>query len=469
MAVEGGPDAAALHVPQTDGMVVAGTGQGLPVRGKGHRPHSPHVLRFEAQGGLELAGLHLPPLDRIVGAADGDGPASGREGHGEDTPGRAAARCHPGPLLLEGSPELAAGHVPQPDPGVVVAAGQSAPARREGQVVDHVLVAMWQDPVSARSHIPQSDLAVAPAAGKRRAVRREGQGLDPGPEPLEGVEVKGFAYRPQPDRAVGATARQRLPVRREGHGEDVPQMPPEDRLGPGGLHGPQPDLLVLAAGRRQERAVRREGQGDHHPLVPLQQAFLVTSAGQVPQPDPAALAPAGQGRPVRGEGQNADPVRSPIQPGEVGAGPAVPDPDAVLAAQGQSRAVGRESHDLDFPPAQAGDAAFGQRHRFAAGEGVPRHQETEPGEGNGPQRSRLCYRRVHPGSLDSRDSGGNCLLRELIRLTGRVQNRSEAAAATPLPGVGDKPKERRASSGGSRDDSEASVANSAGIPNTAAP
>ena len=78
MPCQGSALLAGLRIPQLDGLILACRGQGLAVRGKGHRVNR---AGMPGQGGALLAGLRIPQLDGLILACRGQGLAVRGKGH----------------------------------------------------------------------------------------------------------------------------------------------------------------------------------------------------------------------------------------------------------------------------------------------------------------------------------------------------------------------------------------------------
>ena len=208
------------------------------------------------------------------------------------------------------------GDVPQPDRAVVVAAGQRVPVgaerhrHRRGRLPP---VRGWPSgrgcAGSATSHsrtVPSSPplASVCPPglnATDQMAARAAGQGL------AERAGVRGIGDVPQPDRAVGAAAGQRVPVGAERHRSDGPVLPvrgwPSGRgcAGSATSHSrtvpsSPPLASVRPSGLNATESTARSAAGQG-----LAERAGVRGIGDVPQPDRAIGAAAGQRVPVGAE------------------------------------------------------------------------------------------------------------------------------------------------------------------------
>ena len=125
MAFEGAQELARGVVPDSDGLVVRPTGQGLAIR----RPaHAQNIVRMAFEGAQELARGSVPDSDGSVVRPAGQGLAIRRPAHAQDPVG----------MAFEGAQELARGVVPDSDGAVARPAGQGFAIRRPSNRIERI-------------------------------------------------------------------------------------------------------------------------------------------------------------------------------------------------------------------------------------------------------------------------------------------------------------------------------------------
>ena len=286
------------HVPDADGAVLAGAGEGAAVGAEGH---AEDPVRVAFQGVAEVAAVHIPESDGVVVAGAGEGAAVGSEGHAVDL-----FRVAP-----QGVAEIAAVHIPELHGAVPAAAGQGLSVGAEGHGADIVCVAFQGVAEVAAGGIPEAHGAVVAGGGQGLSVGAEGHAPDPARVALQGVQEGAGVGMPEAHGAVPAGGGQGLSVGTEGDAEDGPRGMLERALEGAGVGIPEADGEVVAA-TGESASVGTEGDAPDPFRVALQGVQEVSGVG-IPEADGVVVAGTGEGVSVGSEGDAADRILVTLQ------------------------------------------------------------------------------------------------------------------------------------------------------------
>jgi len=223
----------ASRVPEPNGRVVAGRGQGAAIGGPGQPYHHTGMSFQRPDAG---ARFHVPELDRLVGAAAGE--QARIRGEGQRDVQVAVPR-----QFLQQHPPFG---VPEPDAGIHAATGEQASIGAAGDSENWPTLRGKTLQGCPGAQVPHMDGSIV-APTDQLPVGPDGKGSDRNVLILSRPDGRSTGHIPEPDGAVPTGGGQSLSIGTEGDGSHAIGMAPYGQVRHAALLAPDMHLPAVAA------------------------------------------------------------------------------------------------------------------------------------------------------------------------------------------------------------------------------